>query len=165
MFIESRHQAGSSRSRRGNFTNHKAGNACSNSGQVLLTIGPHIRAGWPACSNVRQSRYGLTYDTFAMITREDALRIAVEYLGRPDGLPPEDEWIVVDEDTIERSWGWVLFHTSKLWRETGEIRYAVAGNAPLIVEREGGRIFVTGTSHPVEHYIESYERHGNPLGS
>ena len=71
---------------------------------------------------------------------------------------------MIDEATIERPWGWVFFHTSKLWRETGEIRYAVAGNAPLIVEREGGKILATGTAHAVEHYIANYERHGNPHG-
>lgn len=99
-----------------------------------------------------------------MITREEALRLVVEHLGRPDWLPPEDDWIVVDEATIERSWGWVFFHTSKLWRDTGEIQFAVAGNAPILVERESGNIIGTGTTHPVEHYIENFERHGNPHG-
>jgi hypothetical protein len=99
-----------------------------------------------------------------MITREEALRLVVEHLGRPDWLPSEDDWVVVEEATIEKPWGWVFFHTSKLWRETGKIQYAVAGNAPLLVEREGGRIIATGTAHPVEHYVANYERHGNPHG-
>jgi hypothetical protein len=99
-----------------------------------------------------------------MITREEALRLVVEHLGRPDWLPSEDDWVVVEEATIEKPWGWVFFHTSKLWRETGKIQYAVAGNAPLLVEREGGRIIATGTVHPVEHYVANYELHGNPHG-
>lgn len=99
-----------------------------------------------------------------MIAREEALRLVVAHLGRPDWLPPEDDWIVADEATIEGPWGWVFFHTSKLWRETGEIQYAVAGNAPLLVERESGRIIAIGTAHPVEYYIANYVRTGNPHG-
>ncbi len=99
-----------------------------------------------------------------MITRKVALRLVVEHLGRPDWLQPEDDWIVVDEAAIERPWGWVFFLTSKLWRETGEIQYAVAGNAPFLVERESGNIICMGTAHPVEHYIENFERNGNPHG-
>jgi len=99
-----------------------------------------------------------------MITHEEARRLVVEHLGRPDWLPPEDDWIVLDEATIEKPWGWVFFHTSKLWRETGDIKYAVAGNAPLIVERESGRILCTGTACATERYIENYERCGNPHG-
>jgi Immunity protein 35 len=99
-----------------------------------------------------------------MITREEARQLVVAHIGRPDWLPPEDDWILVDEATIEKPWGWVFFYTSKLWRETGDIRYAVAGNSPLIVERKGGRILQTGTAYPVEQYIANYERHGNPHG-
>jgi hypothetical protein len=99
-----------------------------------------------------------------MITRDEARQLVVEHVGRPEWLEPEDDWIVVDEATIEKPWGCVFFHTSRLWRETGDIRHAVAGNAPLIVEREGGRILQTGTAYGVEHYLANYERHGNPHG-
>ena len=99
-----------------------------------------------------------------MITQEEAQRLVVEHLGRPDWLPSEDDWIVVEEATIEKPWGWVFFHTSKLWRETGESQYAIAGNAPVLVERESGRIIATGTAYPIEHYIANYECHGNPHG-
>lgn len=97
-----------------------------------------------------------------MISKEEARRLVVEYIGRPDWLPQEDDWIVLDEATIEKPWGWVFFHSSKMWRETGEIKYAVAGNAPLIVERESGRVIITGTARTAEHYIENYERNGSP---
>ena len=99
-----------------------------------------------------------------MITREEARQLVVSHVGRPDWLPLEDEWVVIDEATIEKPWGWVFFHTSKLWRDTGEIQYAVAGNSPLIVERRGGRILATGTALAIERYIENYERSGDPHG-
>ena len=90
--------------------------------------------------------------------------MVVKHIDRPDWLLPGDDLIVLDETTIEKAWGWVFFYTSKLWHETGEIEHAVAGNAPLIVERESGRILTTGTAHPVKHYIENYERCGDPHG-
>ncbi|WP_407297881.1 hypothetical protein [Stutzerimonas zhaodongensis] len=55
-----------------------------------------------------------------------------------------------------------MFHTSKLWLETHDIRYAIAGNAPIIVERETGKLIPTGTAMNIERYIENYERTGSP---
>ena len=46
---------------------------------------------------------------------------------------------------------------------TGEAKYAVAGNAPLIVNRNTGEVLPTGTARPVEQYIAEYEaRHAEP---
>lgn len=83
---------------------------------------------------------------------------------RPQWLPADDELIILDGCTIEKPWGWVFFHTSKKWHETHDIRYAIAGNAPFIVEKAKGKLMITGTAFPIEHYIESYERAGNPNG-
>lgn len=100
-----------------------------------------------------------------MITKEKARElVAAKVCVRPDWLPPEDELIIVDEATIERPWGWVFFHTSKKWKETEDIRYAIAGNAPIIVEKTTGKLITTGTARSIEYYIENYERTGNPNG-
>ncbi|WP_158534797.1 YrhB domain-containing protein [Pseudomonas sp. URMO17WK12:I2] len=98
-----------------------------------------------------------------MITKEQAHQLVAEALGRkPDWLPKDDEIIIVDAATIERSWGWAIFHTSKLWLETNDTKYALAGNAPTLVERETGTLIPTGTAFSIERYIENYERTGNP---
>ena len=76
----------------------------------------------------------------------------------------DDEIIILDSSTIGRVWGWVFFFTSKKWHETRAIKYAIAGNAPVIVEKFSGRLLFTGTAHPVEYYIENFERGGNPHG-
>jgi len=91
-------------------------------------------------------------------------RAAVEeYLQSIAGdLPAEDALVIIETETIERSWGWVFFYTSRLWREAGEVQYALAGNAPLIVERQSKRVLPTGTALPVERYIANYERTGKP---
>jgi hypothetical protein len=66
--------------------------------------------------------------------------------------------VVIDESTMERDWGWVFFYTSERYLKTGDIRDAVAGNAPYIVNRHTGEVRGTGTAQPIEHYIDEYER-------
>jgi len=100
-----------------------------------------------------------------MLTLDQAHKLVADQVCvRPSWLPPEDEIVIVDTKTIERSWGWVFFYTSKRWLETQDISYALAGNAPLIVERETGHLLTTGTAYSIEHYIENYERTGDPNG-
>jgi hypothetical protein len=100
-----------------------------------------------------------------MLSRDEARNlVAALVCGQSEPLPLEDEIVIVDEATIERPWGWVFFYNSKLWLQTRDIRYALAGNAPFLVERESGRVLATGTAYPVERYIENYERHGDPNG-
>ena len=98
-----------------------------------------------------------------MITKEQAHKLVAEAVGgKRDWLPEGDEIIVVETETIERSWGWAIFHTSKLWLETNDIKYALAGNAPTLVERETGKLIPTGTAFSIDRYIENHEATGNP---
>jgi len=71
-----------------------------------------------------------------------------------------DEWILLDECTIERDWGWVVFYGSRRYRETGDIRFSVVGNAPFFVRQEDGATFRAGTARPVEDYIADFEAGG-----
>jgi hypothetical protein len=95
-----------------------------------------------------------------MLTKDDGRTLVVAELARPSkhgsSSDPAD-LVIIDENTIEKSWGWVFFYTSQRHLRTGEIRYALAGNAPYIVNRHTGEIRVSGTARPVEHYIEEYE--------
>lgn len=76
--------------------------------------------------------------------------------------PEDDRYILLKEHTIAKDWGWVYFYTSEKWHLTGELQYAVAGNAPFIVEKATGNIIVTGTAEPTENYINRYEATGSP---
>lgn len=98
-----------------------------------------------------------------MITNEQAIEIVKNIIS---GLIPldDDEYIIVDSGTIEKEWGWVFFYTSKKWYETDDERYAIGGNAPLIVLRENGKVITTGTAETIEHYIERFEATGDPHG-
>jgi Immunity protein 35 len=54
--------------------------------------------------------------------------------------------------------GWVFCYNSKEFVEDGDTSAALAGNAPLIVDRLDGRIHVTGTAYPLDHYIGEYQK-------
>jgi hypothetical protein len=98
-----------------------------------------------------------------MITKEAARELVIKKVCGPSpNLPEDDEIIILDDATIEKSWGWVFFQTSKKWHETNDIEYAIAGNAPIIVEKDTGKLFFTGTAYPMEHYIQNYEKSGDP---
>jgi hypothetical protein len=58
----------------------------------------------------------------------------------------------------EESFGWIFFYNSKQFIDTGDFSYAIAGNAPIIINRMTGELSVTGTAHSIEYYIEEYQR-------
>lgn len=64
---------------------------------------------------------------------------------------------VIDSRTIEKEWGWVFFYDSAEHIRTGDDKHLIAGNAPIIVNRNSGQLIVTGTAWPVEKYIDDYE--------
>jgi len=98
-----------------------------------------------------------------MITRTRAMELAYKEIGGfKKALPDDDEIIILDDGTIEKPWGWVFFYTSRKFHETNDLKYAVAGNSPIIVERESGRVLMTGTAYPIQHYIQNYEQTGSP---
>lgn len=104
-----------------------------------------------------------------MFTRQHADQMVATYLdeheiasydfGSP--LPRHDdrhdqELVVVRVD--EHEFGWLYFYDSSKHVETGNVSYALVGNAPLIVDRNDGKLYITGTAHPVEHYLELFRR-------
>lgn len=100
-----------------------------------------------------------------MIGAAEARKIARDYLDR---LEAEigDELALVDAETIERPFGWVFVYQSTAYLRTGEFSDRLAGNAPLLVDRDTGKLHVTGTAKPVEHYIAEYEAakaRGDPI--
>jgi hypothetical protein len=89
-----------------------------------------------------------------MIDQAAAATIASEYLAGRSGA---NRLVLQPEHTIERAFGWVFFYDSKEFVDSADIRYALVGNAPLIVDRADGSIHVTGTAEPIQFYIKKYE--------
>ena len=95
-----------------------------------------------------------------MIDLDRARDIAEKYVaGKSAQLPyPHNDLIILDQRTIEKPYGWVFFYTSKSWFETRDAKFAIAGNGPFLVKQENGEIQQFGTAHPVEWWIDEYER-------
>jgi len=104
-----------------------------------------------------------------MITRQEADRIAAAWLDDHEvaaidfesPLPRHDEQrvqklVVVRVD--EHEFGWVYFYDGSIHVATGSVSDAVAGNAPLIVDRTDGKLYITGTALPIEHYLQEFRR-------
>jgi hypothetical protein len=85
-----------------------------------------------------------------------AKSLVLSYLGskRP---PADDELVICDSDTRELDYGWVFFYNSKMFIETGDLRYALAGNAPLLVDKKSRTLIVLGTAKPIDELLREYE--------
>ncbi len=84
--------------------------------------------------------------------RERALTLARQTAGR--------DVEIQDERTIERDFGWVFFYDSSEYLATGESRWKLFGNAPIIIDRDTGGATPTGTAFPVDAYVAAYETLG-----
>jgi hypothetical protein len=89
--------------------------------------------------------------------REARDRALAHMRSRPADLPPGDELVIVDDDTLEREWGWVFFFASRRWRDTGDPAFRSEGEGPLIVNRFDGSVHATGTDRPSEYFVTRYE--------
>ena len=91
-----------------------------------------------------------------MLSHQDAIAIVAGEIAKM--TPPEGDMLVVyPEHTLERTFGWVFFWGSDLYKKTGEFRYALGGNSPFIVNRHTGAVVETGTAFPMEVYVQRYE--------
>lgn len=93
-----------------------------------------------------------------MWTYEKALSVVRAYV---DAMS-DGGGVVMEDKTLERPFGWVFFYNSRAYVQSGNFRDGYLGNAPLIFDRYSGEYHVTGTAHPIEHYIGEYESRSRP---
>ncbi|SFN64361.1 hypothetical protein SAMN05421594_3612 [Chryseobacterium oleae] len=91
-----------------------------------------------------------------MLTKNEVKKIAESYML---SLQEETkiELLLLNEETISKMYGDIFFYTSKKLFETNDDKYAIAGNAPFLVENKTGNIIVFGTAHMEDYYIKEYE--------
>ena len=65
--------------------------------------------------------------------------------------------VIVDLETREEDFGWIFFYQTQE-RLDGDITAALAGNGPLIVDRNDGSLHETGTAQSVDWYIADYRK-------
>jgi hypothetical protein len=102
-----------------------------------------------------------------MFTRQHADQVVAAYLDEHEiatfdfesPLPRHEDrhvqkLVVVRVD--EHDFGWVYFYDGSAHANTGNVRDAVVGAAPLIVDKTDGKLYITGTAHPIDHYLREY---------
>ena len=92
-----------------------------------------------------------------MITKQQAEQLVYERINAPNPQCPDKPEMIVTL-TEERQSGWLIYWTSRRWHETGDIRYAIAGNGPYLVCREDGTMFETGTARFSERIADAERR-------
>lgn len=67
-----------------------------------------------------------------------------------------------EEPIASGDYGWVFSFQSSAYVETNDLREALFGNAPLLVDRKTGSVFALGTANSVEKNVLAYQRFGDP---
>jgi hypothetical protein len=84
-----------------------------------------------------------------MISRRAARLIVERAINRNAEVPRR---YVFDELTIERPWGWVMYHGTA--PAADDLHRA---NPPFLINRVTGELIAAGQTWPIEKYIEDYE--------
>lgn len=90
------------------------------------------------------------------MTYEDAKIAAFKEFSRLCNLS-QDELVILENKTICKPYGWILFFNTKRYIETANVVYALGGNGPVVVESTTGCITPLGTARPLEDEIDEYE--------
>jgi ribosomal protein L7/L12 len=94
------------------------------------------------------------------LTLTQAIEVAKRELERIARTP--GSLVILSEATKEFDVGWVFYWISARHVETGNILYALAGNAPLFVSRSDGRVFVVSYHRPLLESLAAYRACGDP---
>ncbi len=99
-----------------------------------------------------------------MLSYEQALEKVINYIRNIKPVLGEgDELVLVEEETLDCEFGWVFFYDSKKHIETLDFKYAIAGNAPLLVNKRTEQLLELGTVYSAEKYIQHYQKTGKVL--
>lgn len=96
-----------------------------------------------------------------MISKDEARNLAIKNILQNWNIK-NDKPVILDEYTIEKEYGWVFFYSSEKYEKTHNISDALAGNAPIIINKFDNSVNITGTAFEAEHYITEYEANLSP---
>jgi hypothetical protein len=88
-------------------------------------------------------------------------RSLVEQFLRDSEQFAQVELSILDEFTREYPYGWVFFYQDTRFIETGDPRFMVGGNAPVLVDKKTGALHVLSTSDRLERSLEAHARAWN----
>ena len=89
------------------------------------------------------------------ITRERAVEIARAAIAP---LKRGTEFVLLEDQTVEKDWGWVFRYGTRKYAETRDPRAVIPGTGPLVVDRADGATTFLSTSVPPDRAIAEYEK-------
>jgi hypothetical protein len=92
----------------------------------------------------------------SMLRKSEALELVSKQL--EEKSPENVQYVVVEESTIEKPWGWVFFYQSKKYLETGIFMHRLAGNGPVFVNKMTGEFEFFGSLPSLDVILSDYEK-------
>ena len=125
-------------------------------GRFLCVVGSvaptAAELGRSAAEGLQVAEARLSHGGAGVIDRDAARSLVTWQLAVMPPAAPGDGYVLLDG--AEFAWGWVFGYDSRLHQETGDDSHMLLGNAPYLVRRADGAVFVAGTALPVETYIQ-----------
>jgi hypothetical protein len=92
-----------------------------------------------------------------MISREQAKEKVTEYV---NGVYQylDDEYVVIDEETITKDYGWLFFLVNKRYLKTQNLSDMLVGLGSVLFEKQSQNIIVFGSGLSGEAHLEQYEK-------
>src|SRR5882757_5970607 len=91
-----------------------------------------------------------------MLRKSEALELVSKQLEQKSS--DDVRYVVVEESTIEKPFGWIFFYQSKEFLETGIFMHRLAGNGPVFVNRMTAEIDFFGSIPPLDVILADYEK-------
>jgi len=92
-----------------------------------------------------------------MLTFQDARNIAVAAINKTPAIGDNSGFTIIDSATLEKPYAWIFNYNSRLFLETGDLKYALGGNAPLFISKIDGKISIFQTGLSIDGMIDKYE--------
>jgi hypothetical protein len=93
------------------------------------------------------------------MVRDEAAAVAERHLNRAV-TDPRDELVVLTESAVGKPYGWVFFYQTRMFLETGDHDYLLAGNGPVVVKHDG-TVHTLGSARPPGEEIADFEARHN----
>lgn len=92
-----------------------------------------------------------------MITYEFARSEVLKHISRGIIFPEDDYPVILDDDSIELSWGWIFYYNGSKHLSTKDPYYAWIGNVPLMYDKIKQSIeFIWEAGTRIEDNIREY---------
>ena len=91
-----------------------------------------------------------------MLNRASALERVLKRL--KELAPAGDRWVVLDDKTIEKPYGWIYFYNSERFVATGDPIFRLAGNGPVFVNKDTEAIDFFGSIPTLDVIMAEYEK-------